>query len=123
MTKARQRKRKRKVVQYAPDELDENVVRIVEALFLEMAKRSGSGLSTEDALKGSWSLFENGFLRIVASDDEHMSVEPYGGNRAERRAQAKKNRPLVEFKRQMDRAAFSHEDYSPTKRQSQSGRL
>ena len=83
--------------------LRENEVRIVEALFLEMAKRSGSGLSTEEALNGSWLLFERGCLRLV-DDGEHMGIEPCDGNRAERRAQAKQNRPLVEFKRQMDRA-------------------
>jgi hypothetical protein len=32
-----------------------------------------------------------------------MGIESCDGNRAERRAQAKQNRPLVEFKRQMDR--------------------
>jgi hypothetical protein len=51
-----------------------------------------------------WGLFERGDLRLVASDDGGLTVETCGENRAERLVQAKKNRPLVEFKRQMDRA-------------------
>jgi hypothetical protein len=47
----------------------------------------------------------SGSLRLVVVDnDGHLGVEPCGENRAERSAQAKQNRPLVEFKRQMDRA-------------------
>jgi hypothetical protein len=85
--------------------LCENEVRIVDALFHEMAKRNngGRGLSAEDVIDGSWLLFERGCLRLV-DDGKHMGIEPCDGNRAERRAQAKQNRPLVEFKRQMDRA-------------------
>ena len=85
--------------------LRENEVRIVDALFHEMAERNngGRGLSAENVIDGSWLLFERGYLRLV-DDGEHMGIEPCDGNRAERRAQAKQNRPLVEFKRQMDRA-------------------
>jgi hypothetical protein len=80
--------------------IDEDMVRIVDALFIEMAERAGSGLSADD----SWDLFELGLIRIITSDGP-MSVEPCAGrNRAERLAQAQKNRPLVELKRQMDRA-------------------
>ena len=84
--------------------LRENEVRIVDALFHEMAERNngGRGLSAEDVIDGSWLLFERGCLRLV-DDGEHMGIEPCEGNRAKRRAQAKQNRPLVEFKRQMDR--------------------
>jgi hypothetical protein len=80
--------------------LRENEVRIVDALFHEMAERNNGG---EDVIDGSWLLFERGCLRLV-HDGKHMGIEPCDGNRAERRAQAKQNRPLVEFKRQMDRA-------------------
>jgi hypothetical protein len=82
--------------------MDEDVVRIVDALFLDMAERSG-GLSIDERVNGSWHLFEQGCLRLV-DDGKHMGIEPCGGNRAERRTQAKKNRPLAKFKRQMDRA-------------------
>ena len=83
--------------------LRENEVRIVDALFHEMAERNNRNLSAEDVIDGSWLLFERGCLRLV-DDGKHMGIEPCDGNRAERRTQAKKNRPLVEFKRQMDRA-------------------
>jgi len=48
--------------------------------------------------------FELGLIRIVTSDGR-MGAEPCAGrDRAERIAQAQENRPLVELKRQMDRA-------------------
>ena len=85
--------------------LRENEVRIVDALFHEMAERNngGRGLSAEDWANGSWLLFERGCLRLV-DDGKHMGIEPCGRYRAERLAQAKRNRPLVKLKRQMDRA-------------------
>jgi hypothetical protein len=83
--------------------LGENEVRIVDALFQEMAERNNRGLSAAHVIDGSWLLFERGCLRLV-DDGKHMGIEPCDGNRAERRAQAKQNRPLVELKRQMDRA-------------------
>ena len=82
--------------------MDEDVVRIVDALFLDMAERSNSGFS-EDVIDGLWVLFEFGFIRVV-SDDGHMGLEACGRNRTQRLAQAKKNRPLIKLKRQMDRA-------------------
>ena len=86
--------------------MDEDVVRIVDALFLDMAERSNSRFSAEDMIDGSWALFEGGFIRLV-DDGTHMGIEPCGRNRAERLAQAKRNRPLVKLKRQMDRAVES----------------
>jgi len=79
------------------------VVRIVDALFLDMAERSTNGFSAEDMIDGSWALFEHGFIRLVG-DDGRVGIEACGRNRAERLAQAKRNRPLVKLKRQMDRA-------------------
>ena len=90
--------------------MDEDMVRIVDALFLDMAERSILGMaeqsnsrfSAEDMIDGSWVLFERGFIRLVG-DDGRMGIEVCGRNRAERLAQAKRNRPLVKLKRQMDR--------------------
>ena len=87
--------------------MDEDVVRIVDALFLEMAERNTRGLSAEDWANGSWLLFERGCLRLV-DDGKHMGIEPCGRYRAERLAQAKRNRPLVKLKRQMDRNFLNH---------------
>jgi hypothetical protein len=86
--------------------MDEDVVRIVDALFLDMAERSNSRFSAEDMIDGSWILFERGFIRLVG-DNGRMGIEACGRNRAERLAQAKRNRPLVKLKRQMDRAVES----------------
>ena len=87
--------------------MGEDVVRIVDALFLEMAERNTGGLSAQDWANGSWLLFERGCLRLV-DDGKHMGIEPCGRYRAERLAQAKRNRPLVKLKRQMDRNFLNH---------------
>ena len=86
--------------------IDETMVRIVDALFRYFARQMSlkSDLLIEDAIDGLWILLEEGSLRLACSDNGHLTVEPCGENRAERRAQARKNRPLVKFKRQMDLA-------------------
>jgi hypothetical protein len=75
--------------------IDETTVQIVDALFRHFAKQVDPtrGISIEDLIDGSWYLLERGSLRLVAGDDGHLAVESCGENRAERRAQAKKNRP------------------------------
>ena len=85
--------------------IDETMVRIVDALFRYFARQMSlkSDLLIEDAIDGLWILLEEGSLRLAGCDG-HLTVEPCGENRAERRAQARKNRPLVKFKRQMDLA-------------------
>jgi hypothetical protein len=60
-------------------------------------------LSIEQVTAGLWMLFEEGSLRLASSGNERLGVEACGENRAERRVQARKNRRLVEFKRQMAR--------------------
>ena len=88
--------------------VDETMVRIVDALFRHLARQMSlkGGLLIEDAIDGLWVLLEGGSLRLVVSDnDGGLAVEPCGENRAERHAQAKANRRLVEFKRQMGHAA------------------
>jgi hypothetical protein len=85
--------------------IDETTVRIVDALFHHFAKQVDPkrGISIEDLIDGSWYLLERGSLRLVAGDDGHLAMESCGENRAERRVQAKKNRPLIEFKHRMAR--------------------
>jgi hypothetical protein len=46
--------------------LRENEVRIVDALFHEMAERNNRNLSAEDVIDGSWLLFERGCLRLAS---------------------------------------------------------
>jgi RecB family exonuclease len=111
MTKARQRERKRRMQRAAvaertlaaadDREADEAMVKIIDVLFRGMAEKAAAenDISVEDAIKGSWTLFEGGFLRLVAGDDDR--VEPCRENRVEQRAQAKKNKPLVEIKRRL----------------------
>jgi hypothetical protein len=112
MTKARQRERKKRLQRASAAEIisaaaneretDEAMVKIVDGLFRGMAERAAAenNISIEDAIEGSWILFEAGFLRLVARDDGRVGMEPCRENRAEQLAQAGKNRPLVEFKRQ-----------------------
>jgi hypothetical protein len=113
MTKARQRERKKRLQKAAAAErvsaakddraTDEAMVKIIDALFRNLAEKPAAetDVSIEDAIDGSWSLFEAGLLRLVARDDGHVGVEPCRENRAEQRMQATKNRPLVELRRQM----------------------
>jgi hypothetical protein len=108
MTKQRQRERKKRLrmasgakVSAREERLDENVVKEVDALFRHLAEQSAaeSDASIEDALDGTWALFEAGFTRLVAHDDE-VGIEPCR-DRAEQRAQTKRNRPLVELRRRL----------------------
>jgi hypothetical protein len=78
------------------------MIKILDVLFRELAEKAAArdNISIEDALDGSWTLFEAGFLRLVTDDDEHVGIEPCD-NRAEQRAQARRNRPLVELRRRL----------------------
>jgi hypothetical protein len=113
MTKARQRERKKRrqaeiqagtAASMAADEraMDEALVKMVDTLFRPVAERAAArdNISIEDAVDASWTLFEAGFLRLVTDDDEHIGVEPCD-NRAEQRAQARRNKPLVELRRRL----------------------
>jgi hypothetical protein len=108
MSKTRQRERKRRpqadaVTVTSAGASWSEAVRIADAVFRLLAEKAAaqSGLSVEDELKDAWSLFKLGRLRLVARDDGgHLGVE-LCESRAEQRAQAGKNRRLVEFKRQV----------------------
>jgi hypothetical protein len=111
MTKARQRERKKRrraepAHRPGPPEgerpTDEAMLKMADALFRPLAEQAtaDSDVSIEDALDGTWTLFEAGFLRLVTDDGEHVGVEPCD-NRAEQRAQARRNRPLVELRRRL----------------------
>jgi hypothetical protein len=113
MTKARQRERKKLMQRAAAtqrisaaaeeQETDEAMVKIVDVVFRRMAEKAAAenNISIEDAIEGSWALFEAGILRLVARDDDRVGIEPCRENRVEQRAQAKKNRPLVELRRRV----------------------
>jgi hypothetical protein len=81
----------------------ETMVRIVDVLFRHFAEQVSpqTGFSIEKATAGLWILFERGDL--VTGAKGGLAVETGGENRAERRAQAKKNRPLIEFRHRMAR--------------------
>jgi hypothetical protein len=113
MTKARQRERKKQLQRVAAAqrmsaaaeerEMDEATVKIIDVVFRDVAEKAAAknNISIEDAIEGSWALFEAGFLRLVARDDDRVGMEPCRENRVEQRAQAKKNRPLVELRRRV----------------------
>ena len=97
MTNARQRERKKRQAKLQRDYSD--LVRILDAAFHAFAKDKASqtGLSIEEMVEESWNLFERGFLRLASG-----GVEPCDG--AERRVQAKKNRPVAEWRRALRRS-------------------
>jgi hypothetical protein len=117
VTKARQRERKKRrqadqqagAERASPREpveneqaMDKALVKMVDALFRPVAERAAArdNISIEDAVDASWTLFEAGFLRLITNDDEHIGIEPCD-NRAEQRAQSRRNKPLVELRRQL----------------------
>ena len=86
-----------------------DTVGIVDALFRIYAEEAAAQecVPIEDALEGVWSLFERGCMRLVSRDAEHVGVQMCE-SRAEQRAQAAKNRRLVEFRRRMIQPATQH---------------
>jgi hypothetical protein len=102
MTKARQRDHKRRHQQAVLDRIDHGLmVRIIDALFRELAEKMAlQNVSIEEAVEASWRLFEHGLLRLV-SEGESWGVGACGDICP--RAQAKKNRPVVEWRRALHR--------------------
>lgn len=78
-------------------------VRVTDATFGHMAGKAEaeSGVPTAEGRKRMWALFERGQLRLVGpvTEDNRIGVEPCGDDY--RDEQAKKNRPLVEWRRQI----------------------
>jgi hypothetical protein len=78
-------------------------VRVTDATFCYMAEQAAaeSGVAAAEQHEGMWTLFERGAVRLVGpvTDDGRVGVEPCDSN--EWHEQAKKNEPLVEWRRQM----------------------
>ena len=85
------------------DLLRSYVVRVTDATFGYMAEHAAaeSGVPTAEGRERMWTLFERGALRLVGpvTDDDRIGVEPCNNN--EWHEQAKKNGPLVEWRRQI----------------------
>jgi hypothetical protein len=78
-------------------------VRVTDTTFGYVAEQAAaeSGFPAAAGRERMWTLFERGALRLVGpvTDDDRIGVERCNSN--ERDEQAKKNRPLVEWRRQM----------------------
>ena len=83
-------------------------VRVTDATFGYVAEQNG--VPAADGRERVWMLFERGALRLVGpvTDDDRIGVEPCDSN--EWHEQAKKNRPLVEWRRQMAAAGEKADD-------------
>jgi hypothetical protein len=81
------------------DLLRSYAVRVTDATFGYLAEQNG--VPAADGRERVWTLFERGALRLVGpvTDDDRIGVEPCDSNEWDE--QAKKNRPLVEWRRQM----------------------
>jgi hypothetical protein len=94
------------------DLLRSYAVRVTDATFGYEAEQAAaeSGVPAADGRERMWTLFERGALRLIGpvTDDDRIGVEPCDSN--ERHEQAKKNRPLVEWWRQM---ATTKQDRAP----------
>jgi hypothetical protein len=91
-------------------------VRVTDATFSYMAEQLAAekGIPAADGRERMWKLFERGALRLVGpvTDDDRIGVEPCDNN--EQHEQAKKNRPLVEWHRQMAPKGDSTQSAAPT---------
>jgi hypothetical protein len=78
-----------------------NMVEIVDAVFSITAEETAvrENISLKDAREGMWALFEAGFIRLVNHSDG-TGVEPCL-SRNERRAAAKKNKLLANYRRRI----------------------
>jgi hypothetical protein len=113
MTKVRQRERKKRMQRAAATqrvlaaaeerEMDEATVKIIDVMFRDVAEKAAAenNISVEDAIESSWTMFEDGFLRLVAVDGDGVGIVRCRANRVEQHAQAKANRPLVEIRRRL----------------------
>jgi hypothetical protein len=84
------------------DLLRSYAVRVTDATFGYMAEQAAaeSGVPAADGRERMWTLFERGALRLVGPvTEDGIGVKPCDSN--EWHEQAKKNRPLVEWRRQM----------------------
>jgi hypothetical protein len=85
------------------DLLRSYAVRVADATFGYMAEQLAAekGVPVADGRERMWTLFERGALRLVGpiTDDDRIGVELCDNN--EQHQQATKNRPLVEWRRQM----------------------
>jgi hypothetical protein len=94
------------------DLLRSYVVRVTDVTFGYMAEQAAaeSGVPTAEGRERMWTLFARGALRLVGpvTDDDRIGVEPCNNN--EWHEQAKKNGPLVEWRRQMAAAGDKADD-------------
>jgi hypothetical protein len=91
-------------------------VRVTDATFSYMAEQLAAerGVPAADGRERMWTLLERGYLRLVGpvTDDDRISVERCDDN--ECHEQARKNRPLVEWRRQMAPKGDSAQSAAPT---------
>ena len=88
------------------DLLRSYAVRVTDATFGYLAEQNG--VPAADGRERVWTLFEGGALQLVGpvTDDDRIDVEPCDSN------EAKKNRPLAEWRRQMATTGDKTDDKS-----------
>jgi hypothetical protein len=100
--------------QLMKDDVLRNMLEIVDVVFGITAEETADreNISLEDAQEGMWALFEAGFIRLVSHSDS-MSIE-LCLSRNERRAAAKKNKLLANYRRCIGEGALDRGEKHPT---------
>jgi hypothetical protein len=95
------------------DDVLSNMFETVDALFRIIAEETAAreSISLEDAQEGMWALFESGLIRPV-SDSDGMGIEPCL-SRNERRAAARKNKLLADYRRRIGEGLLDRGEKHP----------
>ena len=81
------------------DAIEITTVKVVDALFLEIAEKVAGDFSIEEAHASVWALFERGHLRLVQGDGDRLGVAP--SDDQEQLATAKLNSQLVGYHKRL----------------------
>ena len=92
----------------------------VNALFFSLADGLAcrAGMSLEYAHEEAWTLFENGYFKLVGTDDNIGVVPCLSDN--ERRLAAEQNKPLSDYRRRVIEEVGLQDTGAPVDRRSES---
>ena len=101
--------------QLMEDDVLRSMLETVDAVFSITAEETADreNISLEDAQEGMWALFEAGFIRLVSHSDS-MGIE-LCLSRNERRAAAKKNKLLANYRRRIGEGALDRGGTHPAR--------
>jgi hypothetical protein len=81
------------------DAIEITTVKVVDALFLELAEKVAGDFPLEKVHESVWALFERGHLRLVQGEGDRLGVAP--SDSQEQLATAKLNSQLVGYRKRL----------------------